>query len=453
MKGMIKIFVRYVGSAAAITLVLLALNIALLFFWLAEMQQEDGYAYRISRIADGLQKQEDGYVLSEAAQEAMNARYEWAMLLNDQGDILWSRHLPKALFKNYTVPEVASFTRWYLQDYPVYVWRHADGLLVMGCPKGSIWKMGMELPQNVMDKTLLWIPFGLAINGIAAVLLALLLGWRLFRSLRLLADGIERMAEKQRVELPKKGVLGDLAMQLNETSRQLQRQEADLQKRDYARTAWIAGVSHDIRTPLSMAMGYASQLEENSELPLSVREQVGIVRKQSERIKTLVNDLNLASKLEYDMQPIRKKGVPLAALLRSVCADFLNGGLCEHHIIDLAISEAAQNARILGDEELLRRSVANLIQNSVQHNPKGCAIWVALDKNLSYCEVVVSDNGIGFSEEFLKQMKKREEEKAHIPSRGLGLTIVRQIAKVHGGTADFTNLPEGGCEVRLRLPC
>lgn len=113
------------------------------------------------------------------------------------------------------------------------------------------------------------------------------------------------MSEKQPVDLSTRGLLGDLAAGINKTSARLVQQEAALNQRDNARATWIAGVSHDIRTPLSLVMGYASQLEDDPELPLAKREQASIIRRQSERIKTLVSNLNLASKLEYDMQPLR----------------------------------------------------------------------------------------------------------------------------------------------------
>ena len=62
-------------------------------------------------------------------------------------------------------------------------------------------------------------------------------------------------------------------------------------------------VSHDIRTPLSMVMGYAGQIEDNESLPESERKKARIIRQQSTKMKNLINDLNLASKLEYNMQP------------------------------------------------------------------------------------------------------------------------------------------------------
>ncbi|HBC92457.1 MAG TPA: sensor histidine kinase, partial [Pelotomaculum sp.] len=179
--------------------------------------------------------------------------------------------------------------------------------------------------------------------------------------------------------------------------------------------------------------------------------QAGIIRRQSERIKVLVSDLNLTSKLAYDMQPLRRSSVGLAALLRGLVADFLNSGLDHRYAMDVTIGKEAQNAAVTGDEELLRRAVANLIANSIRHNPKGCAIKAALEKGLGNCFFTVADNGAGFPQEILENLN-RPENSAGLQNHGLGLTIVRQIIRAHGGTTQFYNLPEGGCTVVLCLP-
>ncbi len=451
MKSIMKILSRYVLSAVGIALILLIINFSMLAAWTVQSSSIDRKDNSISQLSDGLTFENDAYKLTENVSNAIMAKYQWAMLINNDGRVAWSLNLPGDIPLKYTVSDVAGFTRWYLKDYPVHVWRRTDGIFVLGSKKGSTWKHSAEMSQKVMDNTLVWIPAVLVLNTIAAVLLALLLGLRLFRSLKPLAKGIEDMAEKRPVELFTNGLLGDLAAGINKTSAQLVKQETALAKRDNARTTWIAGVSHDIRTPLSLVMGYASQLEDDTELPPSKREQAGIIRSQSERIKTLVNDLNLASKLEYDMQPIRKTTIMPAALLRSITADFLNNGLDPIYSIDLLVSGNAQNAMVTGDKELLRRAVSNLISNSVSHNPNGCTIKVTLESGNGNCSIQVSDNGVGFTPESLNKLSLAAGL-AELENHGLGLTIVQQIVKAHGGTSEFRNLPEGGCRITLCLP-
>lgn len=451
MKSMIKILSRYVLSAAGVALILLIINFAILVTWSVQTGKLAQKDYSISQLSDGLTKTGGVYTLSKSVQETIKTRFQWAMLLDYDGRVIWRENLPSDVPLTYSVSDVAGFTHWYLKDYPVYVWRHPDGLFVLGCEKGSVWKHGIEMPQKVMDNTLVWIPAVLILNGLAAMLLALLFGLRLFRSLSPLAKGIEDMAEKSPVELSTRGILGDLAKGINKTSARLTKQASALSKRDNARTTWIAGISHDIRTPLSMVMGYASQLEEDAELPKSKRDQAGVIRSQSERIKVLISDLNLASKLEYDMQPLRLDFVALAPLLRIVTAEFLNSGLENSYSIDVVINKNAQNAKIIGDEELLRRAVSNLITNSIRHNPKGCSIKITLDKGVTNCSLSVSDNGIGFMHEMLDNLN-HSKNAVQLQNHGLGLIIVRQIVKAHVGTTQLCNLPEGGCRVELCLP-
>lgn len=88
-----------------------------------------------------------------------------------------------------------------------------------------------------------------------------------------------------------------LAANLNRASDQMLSQKVLLQKRDRTRTEWIAGISRDIRTPLSLAQGNAVQLETDTALSTSTHQKACIIRKQSERIGRLVSDLTLASKL------------------------------------------------------------------------------------------------------------------------------------------------------------
>jgi len=126
------------------------------------------------------------------------------------------------------------------------------------------------------------------------------------------------------VHVKEKGVLSELAKSINKTSEILQNQREQLRNKDTARANWIAGVSHDIRTPLSMIMGYTSQLKTSLNLSDETDKKLSVILKQSERIKNLINDLNLASKLEYNMQPFEQKKENVVAVVRQVVVDFLN---------------------------------------------------------------------------------------------------------------------------------
>ena len=221
--------------------------------------------------------------------------------LDAEGHVVWRDRLPVELERKYTPADVAAFSRWYLNDYPVYVYRKGENLCVLGTARGSRWKYPMELDIITMNRILDFLP-AIAVCNLAVLLaVTLILGVRLYRRLRPVAQGVRSLAEKQPVHLDTHGVLGGLCADLNRTSDDLARQEALLQKRDRMRTEWIAGVSHDVRTPLAVVMGTAAQLESDAAASDETRRRARVIREQSERMGRLVGDLNLASKLEYSI--------------------------------------------------------------------------------------------------------------------------------------------------------
>jgi signal transduction histidine kinase len=261
MKSTAKIISRYIFSAAGVALILLAINLLVLFLWNAPSVLASTKTIRISQLAENLTLQDGTYIFPENYQDSLTRNSQWAMLINEQGRVVWSYRLPENVPQQYSLADVASFTHWYLDDYPVTVWRRSDGLFVVGGAKDSVWKYFIEVPEYELNSALLYIPAVLIVNALLAVVIALIFGLRFSRSLQPLAQGIKDMSEKKPVKLGTKGLLGDFAADINKASDCLVRQDTALQKRDDARTKWIAGVSHDIRTPLSLVMGYANELE------------------------------------------------------------------------------------------------------------------------------------------------------------------------------------------------
>jgi len=452
MKSAVKILIRYVLSAAGIALVLLVVNIIALMgfgFWINETagldETEEDPIYTIS---EGITSSPQGYTATHEVINAIERQYAWAMLMDSDGQVTWQLNLPQEMPQHYSVADVAGFSRWYLKDYPVYVWRRDNGLLVLGKPKDSVWKYGIEATMDEVDRAPAAVIGFFVVDGIFSLLLALSMGTRFFKGIKSLAQGIEQMSESKAADIPIKGVMGDLSLKINKASEKLSAQEAALKKRDTARANWIAAISHDIRTPLSLVMGYAKQIEESSDISEKAKEQAEVISRQSERIKTLIDDLNLASKLEYDMQPIKRKTVVPAALIRDVVAEIMNGGVPSRFLFNICIDENAQVMAIKADETLIRRAVLNLIGNSIKHNPEGCSITIYLAKEGETCLLSVQDDGKGYPESVLKPADNLEYLNAH----GLGLKIVRQIVASHGGTLLLENIKPKGCRTKVVLP-
>ena len=207
-------------------------------------------------------------------------------------------------------------------------------------------------------------------------------------------DALDNLAQGKPAKVRFSGMLRVVGNRINAVSDTLLRKET-------ARKNWVAGVSHDVRTPLAIAMGHAEQLEHNSSLSEDARESAAIITRQGIRIRDLIEDLNIATQLEYDMQPLKIDTIVVAKTLRSVVVDYLNQGIDDHAEFDLDIAETASQALIKGDERLLKRALRNAIDNSLKHNPDHCRITISLNINDKGVALCVADDGRGMNTEQL----------------------------------------------------
>lgn len=450
MNGIMKIILRNILSAGGIAVLLLITNLIIFISWATYSSKDQNPKYSISNISQGLKKESEDFILSDEASSLITAKFQWAMLLSDDGKVIWSKNLPEDVPLSYTSSDIASFSKWFLNDYPVKSWKHENGLFVLGDSKNSTWKYNFEASEISMYNAPKWLLTGLIINFLIAILLAFLFGIRFFLSLRTVIKGVEDMAEKKPVFLNIKGSFKDLANNINITSKELLRQQKLIEKRDAARNNWITSVSHDIRTPLSMIMGYSSALEDNENFTKEERNQLSTILSQSEKIKQLVNDLNLTVKLEYEMQPLNIQAFYITELVRKVVVEYLNNLCDDKYTIELSISDEVQCYMINGDIRLFERALSNIIGNSIKHNINGCDIYIQVEKNAADCLIEIKDNGIGFKDDIVEHLSSSTE----IPSgtsHGLGLFIVKQIITVHGGEIHLKNLGHGSSVV-LSIP-
>lgn len=477
MKTFVRLIRRYVLAAVSIVVLLLFLGIGLIA-WLGwrEGQRLPRQTYDSTVIADAMIKTEDTLLFgAEHTPEEWMDGYAWAMVLDDQGHIIWNYALPEELHKTYTASDIASFSRWYLRDYPVFCHVTDYGLFVIGLPKGSLWRYNLyNSPDGLRDlvHSIFFILPGSLLLGLA---FCFWLGWRGTRQLQTVAAGLDTLAQGKTVQLPTSGFTGELAEKLNRTSSHLQQKNEMLARRDDARTQWIAGVSHDVRTPLALILGWSEQLEQNAALPDTARQKAAGIRTQSEKLRSLIDDLNLTSKLEYGAQPLRKERFTAGPLFRELVAQLYDSPLAEKCEISLHQSDAAEHAQILVDRALLGRLLENLISNSVRHyktlgddegrqdispddNRQSNAysaitpvkISIQIDVVKEMLHLTVTDNGQGYPETVLAALSfgGTGENTPHI----LGLHVVEQIAAAHGGKATFGQNTPCGAKAVVELP-
>ncbi|WP_379143274.1 sensor histidine kinase [Paenibacillus sp. sgz500992] len=456
MDGVIRILRKFVVATILVSVMLLLFNFIMLgSLVFKEVHKRPSPETVVQQIAEGLTGENGKYILDAQSANLLKQDQAWVMLLDEKGEVRWSEKLPEEIPRSYTLIDVAKFSRFYLKEYPVYVWEHKEGLLVLGYPKNTYVKYPLEFLVDWLKSLPIRIVLVFAANIALALLLSLFTGNRLIRSIRPLIEGIHALAKERPVHVDNGGIFRDLSESINSTSDMLQNKNDALKARDGARSNWIAGISHDIRTPLSMILGYASELEEQPGLTTEQKQHAAIIRRQGEILRSLVNDLNLVSMLEYDMQPLHLKQIRLSVLARQVASEFLNNGLDERYPITIKISD--EGLRIMGDERLLYRAVSNLVHNSVRHNPEGCRIILETSSSSegAFYQFVVADNGTGIPKEHLSEVVVLPYTAGRIrPVRqghGLGLPMVARIAQAHQGMLILESDKGQGLKATLRL--
>lgn len=364
---------------------------------------DSNYIYG-GKVMEALTLTEDGYELAGEMKEKFEQKDQWAMLLDENGRVIWSIRKPEELEDEYSRSEIARISKWYLKGYPVQMRAWDDRIMIVGMQKETMWKYNIEFTISWMDFIKRTILAYLFINFIWIVALSFLFTRRFTRN------------------------------------------------RERARIEWIAGISHDIRTPLSVVMGYADTLEHSEGLPGEARQQAAVIRHQSVVMKELIADLNLTSQLEYSMQALRMEKVRPAEIVRSVAVSFLNDSTPGQLEIDMQIEPDAEQLCVKADRQLFVRVFRNLINNSMKHSGKDetVRIRIAMWQEKQKCHIRLEDNGVGYSEEVLRRLRSRKKDQAGENIRGL--EIVKKIILAHGGKIRFGNGEEGGgyCLIMLR---
>lgn len=373
MNAVQRFFRRYIVSTVGIVILFLTVNIALFFtILIAGSMSGSDAVFSVETFSNHIVWQDETWAADDTALSMLQEYTAWAMLLNEDGDVVWQQNLPENLPRSYTSAEVASFSRWYLEDYPVKVWTRADGnLMVVGFPPRTLVKFYYALEWPYMGVLLGGIAAAFIINLLLIIFLILRNTRKVEKAMTPILQGIQNLSHGKALHLEEQGELAEINAGLN-------RAAGYMKKKDNTRAEWIRGVSHDIRTPLSMVLGYASELEDDCDLPPNARKQAGIIRRESEKMKRLIDDLNLTTKLEYALQPVHFQDMDWVETSRQAVSEVLNSGLDSRYEIVFAEMQPGRSLHLLGDDGLLRRMLDNLIRNSITHNPHGCRISVSV---------------------------------------------------------------------------
>jgi heavy metal sensor kinase len=216
-----------------------------------------------------------------------------------------------------------------------------------------------------------------------------------------------------------------------------------------------ADASHELRTPLTIMRGeLESIVQRESGLPVSLRERIGSVLEEAERLSHIAESLFTIGRLDAGEGRAKPIVFYLVDLVKMTADQMLL--LAEEKNVEIFV-EALRPVKISGDEARLKQVVVNLLDNAIKYTPNGGNIRIAITEAHHKAVLSITDNGIGIPEESLPHVFERFYRADKVRSRehggaGLGLAIVRSICQAHGGTVEIESTENKGTTCRVILP-
>jgi heavy metal sensor kinase len=242
--------------------------------------------------------------------------------------------------------------------------------------------------------------------------------------------------------------VGRLATTINEL---LTRLEAAFQEQK----RFIADASHELRTPLAVLRGETEVALQQDRTTAEYQDSLGLIKEEAERLSRIVEDLFLLARQPVDAPSMVRESVRLNDLV--VECGRAAQVLATQKGLRLSVHGARSVITMNGDDEMLKRMVLNLLDNSVKYTPAGGEITIALELQNGDAKIVVTDTGIGIPvdaqmrifDRFYRVDKARSRA---VGGAGLGLSIAQWIVVGHGGSLTVESVPGQGSSFTVALP-
>jgi heavy metal sensor kinase len=316
-------------------------------------------------------------------------------------------------------------------------------LVEVGAPTTSI--------RTMLDRMLLLLAFGLAVVVLAGVGVGYLLVGRALGPVDQIARKAEQITQHNLGERLPVARTGD---ELERLSLSLNHMITRLEDAFQNSKRFVADASHELRTPLTVLRGELEGVVQDGRLPAELRETLGSVLEEVERLAKIVERLFALSRLDAGEAQTEWVPFDLAELAATTAGQM--SLLAEDKGISISCA-AAQRVMVEGDRSRLKQVVVNLLDNAIKYTPARGAVNLRVAAVNGHALLEVTDNGIGIPAEaaphvfdrFFRVDKARSRD---LGGAGLGLSIVKSICTAHGAGVEVESGPAGGSCFRVKLP-
>jgi two-component system sensor histidine kinase CreC len=216
---------------------------------------------------------------------------------------------------------------------------------------------------------------------------------------------------------------------------------------------YIQTLTHEMKSPLAAIRGAAELLDE--EMPADARRRfLGNIRAETSRAERMINRLLELAAIESKSHLEAAEDLDLATLV----ARAIDQAKPLADIAGVAISPVfpSESVVVRGDEFILRAAATNLLENAIDFSPRGATVEVEIEAGEGVVRLVIRDHGAGIPDYAQDKIFDRFYSLRHHTSgrkgTGLGLTLVKEAAELHGGSIELSPAPNGGTVAVLTLP-
>lgn len=348
----------------------------------------------------------------------------WAIRIDNKGNVVENFNKPKEVKNKFDISDIVRFTRYYLNDYPVFTYVVKDGILVLAYPKNSLDKF----PFNYYNYDLAKIDF---IIFIISMLLFVLLVYMfylyevksIFKKLNPLQEAINNIFDDDYKKLQEDGELKEISETINDANN-------NYIKLKKSQSSWLRGISHDIRTPLTKLSWELDDIKTRENLV-----EIEKMENQIIKISKIIEDLNLTNSLENISDKHFEYMDPIS-VIRKLIVNSLNENPSKEIIFENRINK---EIKIKMDDHLFYRMLENILNNSIKYG-KG-KTYITYDLMNKKMRISFKDEEGLIEERVIKRLD--EENLSDVQTHGMGLFVSKQICKLHKGTMEVKNIFPG----------
>lgn len=446
---------------------LIGISIVLFSFFLGHNKTETPQL-SISKIVEDTVVVDQNLSVSSETKEDLVKNKMWMQVLNEQGDEVFSFKKPKNVPDHYIPGELVSdYLYPAKKGYQLSTWyKTIDN-------QALTWVLGKPMADNnpfFYWMNNLWI-LSIIIIGI---LIALFFGKQLGAPLLYIVFWIDNLSKgmyeepsyylkfhskKSRRNKAEYKTYQELTQALSGLTSTLKKNEEERRLLEKTREEWMAGVSHDLKTPLSVIKGYTVLLsaQEYDWEQEKVRHFAKTMEDRVEYMEQLIEDFNLTFQLKNDAFPIQLEQKDLVIVIKDILEQLKT--LPESKNKQFSFETNREPIFLNIDTKYLKRALENLIANSIKHNPPATKIKIILHEDLSHprqIRVIIEDDGIGMDQETIENLFDRYFRGTSATSNnsgtGLGMAIAKQIIIAHGGDIEINSKLQLGTQCNITFP-